>query len=326
MTPRISVALPVRNGANYIAAALDSILAQTMADFELVVSDNASTDETNLILGDYCARDARIKVSRSEQLLPLGANMNRAVGLASTPWVKLFCHDDLMRPDCLAVIVEAIDQTQGRDLLLLCNGDRHLFENGHITSETKGSARIERDGRDTVRRFLAGSLDCPLPSVTTATVNRTAFDAIGGFDQRFEHFDTFCWLRLLMTTGYIYLPDTLTTIRVHGEQVTTASRRALGWATDYHKFLAEFVAAHGQELGLSTATRLRVGLKPSNIAAKSLVSEMRAGRWSDVRSMIGKMPYRWLPLLPPLVARAWLIERRRTSTLKGVVSPDLISP
>ena len=77
MTPRISVALPVRNGANYIAAALDSILAQTMTEFELVISDNASTDTTPQIIADYCARDPRVKVSRSEQMLALGANMNR---------------------------------------------------------------------------------------------------------------------------------------------------------------------------------------------------------------------------------------------------------
>jgi glycosyltransferase involved in cell wall biosynthesis len=92
----LCVALPVRNGANYLAAALDSILAQTYRDFDLHVSDNASSDETPAILAAYAARDARVKVSRTEALIPQQANMNRAMALADTPWVKLFCHDDLM--------------------------------------------------------------------------------------------------------------------------------------------------------------------------------------------------------------------------------------
>src|SRR5206468_10701299 len=98
---KISVALPVYNGASYLRDAVDSILIQDYEDFELVVSDNCSTDETPQILADYAHRHKRVRVSRTESLLPQAANVNRAIGLCDAPWVKLFCHDDIMVPGWL---------------------------------------------------------------------------------------------------------------------------------------------------------------------------------------------------------------------------------
>src|SRR5437762_2438372 len=92
---KISVALPVYNGASYLRDAVDSILNQDYEDFELVVSDNCSTDETPQILADYARRDKRVRVSRTKTLIPQAANVNRAIELCHTTWVKLFCHDDL---------------------------------------------------------------------------------------------------------------------------------------------------------------------------------------------------------------------------------------
>ncbi|HVX59783.1 MAG TPA: glycosyltransferase, partial [Pirellulales bacterium] len=56
--PRVSIGLPVYNGENYLALAIDSLLAQTYQDFELIISDNASTDRTEAICRDYASRDA----------------------------------------------------------------------------------------------------------------------------------------------------------------------------------------------------------------------------------------------------------------------------
>src|SRR2546430_1623778 len=104
----ISVALPVYNGAVYLREALESILAQEFTDFELVVSENCSTDETPEILAEYARQDCRIRVSRSDTFLRQAENVNRAVELCAAPWVKLFCHDDLMSPTCLGSLYGAI--------------------------------------------------------------------------------------------------------------------------------------------------------------------------------------------------------------------------
>ncbi len=70
MSPRVSIGMPVYNGAPFLAETLDSWLAQDMGDFELIVSDNASTDDTPRILEEYSRRDERLRIQRrSENVL-----------------------------------------------------------------------------------------------------------------------------------------------------------------------------------------------------------------------------------------------------------------
>ncbi len=64
--PKVTIGMPVYNGVDYMAEALDSIRAQTYTDFEIVISDNGSTDETVALCQDYAARDTRIRVYVSE--------------------------------------------------------------------------------------------------------------------------------------------------------------------------------------------------------------------------------------------------------------------
>lgn len=66
-TPKVSIGMPVYNGENFIKEALDSLLAQTFTDFELIISDNASTDETEAICQDYAAKDMRIRYIRQTE-------------------------------------------------------------------------------------------------------------------------------------------------------------------------------------------------------------------------------------------------------------------
>ena len=69
-SPRVSIGMPVYNGERYIRQALDALLAQTFVDFELIISDNASTDRTQDICLDYAAKDNRIKYYHNEQINP----------------------------------------------------------------------------------------------------------------------------------------------------------------------------------------------------------------------------------------------------------------
>ena len=65
-TPRLSIGLPVFNGQDYLASAIESILAQTYSDFELIISDNASTDNTPAICDEYARRDNRVRVTATK--------------------------------------------------------------------------------------------------------------------------------------------------------------------------------------------------------------------------------------------------------------------
>ena len=324
--PQISVALPVRNGANYLAEALDSILAQTYADFELHVSDNASDDATPAILADYAARDARVKVSRSAELISQVENMNRAVGLAQTQWVRMMCHDDLMRADCMEHTVAAI-AIVSEAVALIGNDERHLFANGYCTPAVSDAPLQCSGGQEVIKRRFSGlGVAVVLPSITTATFRKSMFDEMGGFDDRWVHFDIFLWLRLLAERDYVWLSAQITINRIHGGQIAADARSALRSVFDYRAFIPEFVSEFGDKLGLTPVERARARLLPLGVAATSYASELQAGRWARVLRGLRLLPNAWLLPMIPLTARAIVKERRRLKALRPHVPAKMIYP
>ena len=85
---RVSIGLPVYNGEKYLEQALISILSQTYTDFELIISDNASTDRTQAICREYAAKDPRIRYYCNEENLGAAPNHNRVFELASGEYFK----------------------------------------------------------------------------------------------------------------------------------------------------------------------------------------------------------------------------------------------
>ncbi len=101
--------MPVYNGEKYLAEALDSILAQTYRDFELVISDNASTDHTEQICRTYAQRDTRIRYYRNERNLGAPKNHNRVFELSVGEYFKWAPHDDVLAPEFLGKCVGVLD-------------------------------------------------------------------------------------------------------------------------------------------------------------------------------------------------------------------------
>lgn len=101
-TPRWTIAIPTFNGAQFIADAVRSVHAQTDGDFELVVCDDGSNDDTLAIVQRTCGDRARIVVNTTSQPLGLAGNWNRCVAEASGDWVTILHQDDLLEPEFLA--------------------------------------------------------------------------------------------------------------------------------------------------------------------------------------------------------------------------------
>ena len=108
--PKVSVGIPVYNGERFIAETIDSILAQTFGDFELIISDNASTDGTEKICRQYADDDGRIRYVRNRENLGAAYNYNQTFHLSSGEYFKWACHDDLLRPEFLERCVELLDR------------------------------------------------------------------------------------------------------------------------------------------------------------------------------------------------------------------------
>lgn len=107
--PRVAIGLPVRNGEPYLQEAIDSLLAQTYADFELIIGDNASTDQTESICRAAARRDPRVRYIRHEHDLGAAPNFNRVFTLASSEYFHWAAHDDVWHPEHLDRSVEALD-------------------------------------------------------------------------------------------------------------------------------------------------------------------------------------------------------------------------
>jgi Glycosyl transferase family 2 len=107
--PLVTVGIPVYNGERYLARALDSLLAQTFDDFEIVLCDNASEDRTAEICAAYANRDPRIRFYRNPQNLGLVRNFNRTFELAKGTYFKWASHDDWHARESLELTVKALE-------------------------------------------------------------------------------------------------------------------------------------------------------------------------------------------------------------------------
>ena len=147
--PTVSIGLPVYNAERYLRESLDSLLAQTFCDFEVVVCDNASDDATAAIAEDYARRDPRVRVYRTDRNHGLAWNWNRAFALASGRYFKWAAADDVHLPHYLerTVAVLLVDP----DAVLVHSRTVNVDENGTQGPEVIKDLRT--DGRDVAARF-----------------------------------------------------------------------------------------------------------------------------------------------------------------------------
>lgn len=125
INPPVSIGMPVYNGERFLKEALDSILAQTFENFELIISDNASTDKTQEICKAYAARDRRIKYYRNEHNIGGHRNFNRVFELATGQYFRWAAHDDICGPECLERCVEVLERNPA---VVLCYTKTKLID------------------------------------------------------------------------------------------------------------------------------------------------------------------------------------------------------
>ena len=129
--PAVSIGLPVYNGARYLHETVDAILAQTFSDFELVISDNTSTDLTEQICREYAKNDPRVQYYRKEVNLGATRNHNRVFELARGKYFKWSSHDDVLAPEFLSKCVTVLNQDAS---IVLCHSKiLRINEYGTVT-------------------------------------------------------------------------------------------------------------------------------------------------------------------------------------------------
>lgn len=152
--PKVSVGLPVYNGQRYLAKTLDSLLNQTFDDFEIIISDNASTDDTNAICRDYAARDSRIRYYRNETNIGAMRNHNLTFQRSSGIYFRWNGNDDICQPQYLERCVTVLDNDPSVVLShsrtrLIGEDDTDLIydQSSGLFTDKEGLVRIEKPDR-----------------------------------------------------------------------------------------------------------------------------------------------------------------------------------
>jgi glycosyltransferase involved in cell wall biosynthesis len=148
--PRVSIGMPVYNGENYVREAIDSILRQTYDNFELVISDNASSDGTREVCESYAARDRRVRYCRTERNLGAANNFNRVFARSSGEYFKWAAHDDLLAPEYLAKCVAVLDRDPS---VVLCYPRAIVIDEEGNRVEEYG-VKLRTDSSKAQERFL----------------------------------------------------------------------------------------------------------------------------------------------------------------------------
>jgi glycosyltransferase involved in cell wall biosynthesis len=133
--------MPVFNGERYISSALDSILAQTYTDFELIICDNASTDSTEKICREYLKRDERIKYFRNSRNIGASRNYTRVFKLSKGHYFRWANHDDLFAEESLARCIEILDHNNA--VVLVYPKTKFINADGEIISEYKDNLNLQ---------------------------------------------------------------------------------------------------------------------------------------------------------------------------------------
>lgn len=147
--PLLTIGLPVYNGEQFLAKALDSYLAQTFTNFRILISDNASTDRTEEIGREYARKEKRIRYHRNERNMGAGWNFLRVYEMATGKYYKQAAHDDFCEPEFLAECIGALESDP--EIVAAFTKTRVVDAEGRLLEDYECPLRI--DSEDPVVRF-----------------------------------------------------------------------------------------------------------------------------------------------------------------------------
>lgn len=226
--PKVSVALPNLNNRRFLTERLDSIVNQTLIDWELIIVDSYSDDGAWELIQEYAAHDRRFRISQAPRdgIYP---NLNRCIAQAGGNYVYIATSDDTMSPNCLEKMVNALDLHSECSICHTCLTaiDEHGSEIADFAELLRPAQFYGELMKKSHIRYAPydGILHCALytvyTSLTQLLIRRSVFEQIGLFRDDWGSESDFEWgMRASLVYNVVHIPETLATWRIHSQQAT----------------------------------------------------------------------------------------------------------
>lgn len=216
-SPIVSVCIPVYNTESFIAEAIESVLSQSFEDFELIIVDNASTDNTMREINKFT--DQRIKIYSNEINIGMVGNWNKCLEYCKGSYIKFLCADDLLLPELLEKQVEAL--AANPNVSLVSSGSFIINDsNKTVSKRMKLRTTGQYDGKKMAKKSLRmGNI---FGEPTTVMFRKDILEHTGLFDESYFYApDWDLWLKLLYYGDYYFIHDYLSKFRVSKSSATT---------------------------------------------------------------------------------------------------------
>jgi glycosyltransferase involved in cell wall biosynthesis len=219
LAPRVSVCIPTYNGGRYIGEAIRSVLNQTLTDFDLIIVDDCSEDNTEAVIKSF--RDNRIRYFKNPIRLGMIGNWNKCLELSNREYVCIFHQDDVMMHENLAEKVKILEENPTVGMV-----HSNVFQTGPagevISKWWYLKPHPDQNGlQKGLEYFETLLLGVNLVCCPSAVVRRECFDKLGGFDRGLPFTtDWEMWMRLALFYDIAYLTEPLVKYRRHTENET----------------------------------------------------------------------------------------------------------
>ena len=231
---KVSVIIPTHNRARFLGAAISSVLNQTYADFELVVVDDGSRDETVEVVGKF--HDDRLRLIRHPEPRGGAAARNTGIRNSTGPYVAFLDDDDEWYPNKLELQVDLMDRSPPTTGVVYGGFEQFESQTGRIVERRMPSQR-----GNLWEALLKAN---PVSGTSLVMVRRPCLEAVGGFDEELTSFQDFdLWLRLAANCEFDFVPQVLYKYRLHNVQIWT-NLDALS------KGVERIISKHGQHRGV----------------------------------------------------------------------------
>jgi glycosyltransferase involved in cell wall biosynthesis len=323
MTPKVSVCIDIYNYGRFLPEAVESVLSQAYSDFEVVISDDCSTDNSYEVATAYAQKDSRVRAVRNPQNLGMVKNRNACLALARGEYVKWLHADDfLTSPETISRMAAALDSNPAVSLVAsamqMVSEESQPLHKWSWFEEERPLA-----GTTVINRCLFEQRN--LVGGPSAVMFRRALAARGFDETFFVAADMEMWFHLLEQGCFQFLPEPLCAFRVHGAQQTEKDKRTLQPALENRALLQRYLDRPYVRLRpwikdyLRHDAVRRVVKRSAKLGMDSEAAVAASGGWSNHRR--GAVKQRVRELLLKARRRYERQLRRRASTPAAVTRP-----